>query len=265
MTRVGQTLTAQSLSDFEWIIINDGGCKADLNAALEQFTALKPHIIHHPSSYGRGHAAARGLDAATGTYAIFHDDDDWLSPNALEVLSQKLVENPDAVAVTCGHLIHRETISDGDILPKGRPKEVRWTFPPLLQDVAYANSILTIATMFRRDKAIACGGVNPKLAALEDWDLWLRLLLEGDMVICSEVLAHQSVRELTKGDQAQSTRDAHIQALNQIRNHYLRQDIKSGSASLGALINPHNRHEFDRLSNLLGKLQAIRNVFRLRG
>jgi hypothetical protein len=50
-------------------------------------------VIHQPNSGWPGQPRNRGLDAARGDYVFFCDDDDWLAPEALEVLHRFAVEH----------------------------------------------------------------------------------------------------------------------------------------------------------------------------
>ena len=261
--RAAKYLADQTLSNFEWIIVNDGGARDDVvNACADlKVGSGKPKFIHHKTPKGRGYAAQAGLKAAKGEYILLHDDDDWLAPSGLSGLLECIDANAKCVAATCGVQPVTEVLKQGIWKEKRREKTLIHKYPPTLQEIAYRNTILTISTLFRRDTAIAAGGVNPDLDVLEDWDLWLRLFLEGDFALCPNVLAFQSLRP-DSAESAQSRRDDHMAALSQIRNHYLREDIKQGRASLGTLLNPHNRSQFDDLSQITHLLKKIKHPLR---
>lgn len=86
LPRVLQSLRAQTLPDFEAILINDGS-KDNSHALCARAAAedSRFRLIDQPNS---GVAAARnaGLDAACGEYIFFLDPDDWIEPDAAEVL-----------------------------------------------------------------------------------------------------------------------------------------------------------------------------------
>ena len=81
-----ESVTNQSFSDWELILINDGSTD-DSGTICESYAASDPriHVIHQEN---RGLSAARntGLRTASGEYIQFLDSDDWLFPDALEVL-----------------------------------------------------------------------------------------------------------------------------------------------------------------------------------
>jgi glycosyltransferase involved in cell wall biosynthesis len=264
LARVAKHLSSQTYQNFEWIIINDGGDKESLEPALIEFAPLKPRIIVNKNNLGRGHSALIGMETAKGKYLLIHDDDDWLEYNALENLFIKLESSPSAVASICGYNIHRSRKALFSSSHKKTVTSVKVEMPPKLQDIAYQNSLLTISTLFRRDIAMACGGINPDLDVLEDWDLWLRLLLKGDMVVCPMVLANQELRPQESGYSANTKRVDHLTAMIKIQNHHLRNDLNAGTASLGVLLNPHNRNEFERIDYLLRMIQSFVRIFRFK-
>lgn len=71
-----------------WVVLN--GCKepylSDINAFLTTLPAdFNVHLLQTDAP-GVSNARNLGIEAATGEYATFIDDDDWVSPNFLEKL-----------------------------------------------------------------------------------------------------------------------------------------------------------------------------------
>jgi len=257
LARALNGLEAQSFKDFELLIINDGGEPP----AIE--TNLPYHLISLPENLGRAGAADHGLRAAMGQYILFHDDDDSLKADALEKLSEALDDAPDCIGAICGYEIIREDNEASDFKATGERTTHIPNLPPTLNDLAFANTLLTISTLFRREAALKVGGMTLSLDALEDWDLWLRLMLEGDFTLVKEALAYQHLRtDETDGPYAQSAKAEHDAARIRLLNHYLREDIKSGRQGLGHLMNVQNRQTIEDLSHLTGLLKGIkRRVF----
>jgi glycosyltransferase involved in cell wall biosynthesis len=257
LARVLNGLEAQSFKDFELLIINDGG---DI-PVIE--TTLPHRLINLPENLGRAGAADTGLREAIGGYVLFHDDDDSLRADALEKLSEALDTAPDCIGAICGYEIIREDNAGADFRPTGQRETHIPELPPTLNDLAFANSLLTISTLFRREAALKAGGITLGLDALEDWDLWLRLMLEGDFALVKEALAYQHLRtDETDGAYAQSAKAEHDAARIRLLNHYLREDIKAGRQGLGHLMNVQNRQTIEDLSHLTGLLKNFkRRVF----
>lgn len=84
------SVMAQSFLDWEAVCINDGSTDDSLTI-LEEYAAKdgRYKVINQPNG---GLSAARnaGMDAVKGDYVLFLDSDDWLEPNALEVLASNL-------------------------------------------------------------------------------------------------------------------------------------------------------------------------------
>jgi len=252
LARVAKGLDLQSYDSFEWLIVNEGGAVPKLESVLH------PRIINLPENLGRAGAADKGLREATGEYVLFHDDDDSLKERALEKLAEALDNAPDCVGAICGYEVIHEDTAKGDFKPTGARESHIADLPPTLNDLAFANTLLTISTLFRRDAAIKAGGMTLTLDALEDWDLWLRLMLEGDFVLVKEALAYQHIRAATDDAYAQSAKAEHDASRIRLLNHYLREDIKSGKQGLGHLMNVQNRQTIEELSALTGSLRKIK-------
>jgi len=248
LLRAAKHLDAQSNKNFEWVIVDDGDVKLDL-AVIWPSGVMGGYDIRHiipKAKLGRARAAILGLEAARGEYCLIHDDDDCLYPLALERLSSALDENSEAVAATCDHIVQKETMAKDGLRNIERPITVKRSYPPLLQEVAHRNSLLTISTLFRKSHYDKVGGIKPQLSALEDWDLWLNLLLLGDIIWVPEVLAIQYLRSRAQPSQLEnSDRFEHWASNSVLRNYYLREDIKAGKYGLGHLMNMPYRQTID--------------------
>lgn len=77
----------QSFKEFEVIAIND--CSTDQSKNILEDLAAKDNrlrIIYNKTNLGGGGSRNIGIDEAKGTYLMFVDHDDWLNPNACEIL-----------------------------------------------------------------------------------------------------------------------------------------------------------------------------------
>ncbi len=84
----------------EILCVNDGSTDGSA-AVLEEYRARFPglmRVVTTPNG-GLGHARNEGLEAAEGTYVLFVDSDDWLSPGAVPEMLAVLEKNPGVDAV----------------------------------------------------------------------------------------------------------------------------------------------------------------------
>ena len=112
VARAIESVLQQTLSDFEYIIVDNGS--SDRSGEIAEEYAKRDariRVLHIPkSNIGTGRNA--GLDAATGEYITFIDDDDTAEPDMLEFL-YRLVKENDADISLCGSMKEIE----GEFLP----------------------------------------------------------------------------------------------------------------------------------------------------
>lgn len=96
------SLASQTLSDIEFIIVDDGSTDGS-GGICDEYAARdnRFRVIHQPNG-GLSVARQTGLDAAQGEYVIVCDSDDWAAPDMYEKLYQKAKET-DADIVCCGY------------------------------------------------------------------------------------------------------------------------------------------------------------------
>lgn len=80
------SITLQTLKEFEVICINDGSTDNSLEILNEYAKEDKRFIVLNQENQGQGIARNIGIDIAKGEYLLFVDPDDWLELNTLEIL-----------------------------------------------------------------------------------------------------------------------------------------------------------------------------------
>ncbi len=84
------SILEQSFLDWEAICINDGSVDGSL-MILEDYNIRDSRFkVISQANGGLSSARNTGLNASQGEYVIFLDSDDWLEPNALEVIARNL-------------------------------------------------------------------------------------------------------------------------------------------------------------------------------
>lgn len=195
---------AQSRPDWQLLVVNDGSSYVAAEATLAASRDSRIQILSQGHS---GIAAARNLGIATipptVEYVAFLDDDDVWEPNALQELAAAIEDDPDAVGA---YGLARVIDARGDQLPNhllvrlqserrglrgGRlvdwPKDAPVTF----EVMAYGNVITTPGAVLIRRSALDRAGLFREPAA--DWDMWLRLTLQGHLVFVPEVVINYRV------------------------------------------------------------------------
>lgn len=219
----------QTFSDWEILIVNDGGKEVIVNDPRIRY-------LRHETPLGRSIAASRGLQKAQGEYAIFLDDDDTWHPTFLERAVDKLKEGYLAVAAHCYKVT--EVVKGEDIVEKKRELHRPLKKDVLLFELAMGNFLPIHSCLFQRALALEVGGIDESLPLLEDWDFFLRLVERTEMAMITTPLVYYHLRrEGRERNTVIENRQLCVQCESYIRNKYLRRDLSRGLFGLGALLN----------------------------
>ena len=100
LKRCVDSLLAQSYSDFELILVDDGS-PDNCGSICEEYAAKDKRIrVIHKENGGLSDARNAGLRIAKGEYVAFVDSDDWVATNYLETLL-KVIELTDSDICEC--------------------------------------------------------------------------------------------------------------------------------------------------------------------
>ena len=87
------------LSDYEIVIVNDGTKDNAMDIAL-RFQNDYPNIrIYSQENAGLSAARNTGLSHADGDYVWFIDSDDWIEPDSVKFIFEKIEQNPDVICI----------------------------------------------------------------------------------------------------------------------------------------------------------------------
>lgn len=95
-----ESVLAQTFSDFELILVDDGSKDASLDICREYAQKDSRIVVIHQDNSGVSTARNKGLAAATGAWVTFIDSDDWVDEDFLE--SFCIRNNPDADVICQG-------------------------------------------------------------------------------------------------------------------------------------------------------------------
>jgi glycosyltransferase involved in cell wall biosynthesis len=167
--RAIDSLLAQTVSDLELIVIDDGS--TDASAEIARRAAERDPRVR-PIALERNVGIARSLNAALrdtrAPVVAVQDADDHSAPERLERQLALLDARPDVAVVgvrmaevdeSGRELAPRTVLGEGDVT----------------ELLARHNPIPNTAAAFRRDAALAAGGYDPRYRYATEYDLWLRL------------------------------------------------------------------------------------------
>jgi glycosyltransferase involved in cell wall biosynthesis len=179
-----ESVLAQSFSDFEFIIVDDGSTD-DTRAIIERYAARDPRIrlFSRPNT---GLVGARNdtLAPARGEFLAFLDADDVALPGRFERQVSYLQAHPEYVLVASRVII---------IDPDGDPLRIMGEalgHEDLERGLLGARGQLLYnsSVTARQQAVLAVGGYMPDTDPAEDLDLFLRLAEVGRMVVLDEPL-----------------------------------------------------------------------------
>jgi glycosyltransferase involved in cell wall biosynthesis len=164
-----ESVLAQTLPAHEVIVCDDGSTD-DLASALAPF---REHItlLRRPH---RGVSAARNaaLRLASGDFVVMLDADDVCEPERLRALAELAAARPDLDILGTDLRLERAGA------PEGRFYEFT-DFPVEHQRLGILETCFVACPALRRARVLEIGAFDESLELGEDWDLFMRLILDG--------------------------------------------------------------------------------------
>ena len=169
-----ESILAQTFTDFEFIIIDDGSEDGTADIILDyQKQDARIQLIQHEKNEGVAKARNQGIRAAQGEYIAAMDCDDISLPERLRLQVAYLEAKPEIGAVGVGAQMVHEDLSPLRVF---RLKDRHALIA--LDMVAGGDAVVRGALMMRRVFLRSSGGYNPDrdLDVTNDAELTLRLL-----------------------------------------------------------------------------------------
>jgi len=218
ISRAIQSVLAQSFTDFELLVIDNGST----DQTREKVLALKgqdDRIHYHWQENSGSPAGSRntGVKFSRGDWIAFLDSDDTWEKDKLERVFKVLEENPDLAA-----LGHSARIVSGDrflgerrVPPATKPTDA---FDYFLER---GNCLTTSAMVVKREVFGRIGVFNPSpdYATVEDFDLWMRAAKNQKLYFFDQILTTLYVEE----DQL----SRHIDLQQNNLGHMMREQIQN--------------------------------------
>jgi GT2 family glycosyltransferase len=158
------------LFDLEVLVVDDGSTDCTIEV-VRAYPLIK--YICPPANKGTSAARNVGLDAATGQYVAFLDDDDRWLPWKLRRQVQTLEEHPELVAA------YGQEIKNSDRAIWVWPEPQDAPSGSIYRSLLTSCPVNTSSVMVRRTAIERVGRFDENLRCWEDYDMWLRVALEG--------------------------------------------------------------------------------------
>ena len=182
-----KSILAQSFTDFELLIVNDGSTDRTLGV-IEQFNDPRIRVLQNESNKGLAFTRNRGLREARGQYIAILDSDDIALPERLEV--QVDFMNAHLKIAICGgqaFLIDTSGRQTGALnVPSGTRN--------MAQHLVLHNILINSTLMIRTSAMKEVGGYRD-LAPAEDYDLSFRISLKHEIANLDRILIAYRVHE----------------------------------------------------------------------
>lgn len=170
-----ESIAAQTLPTNDFVLVCDGPLNPELDKVIEEMQQTFGkvlHVIRLPQNVGLGRALNVGIQHCKNEIVARMDSDDIAHSNRCEKELQTLIEkNVDIVSASVEEFTDTpEVITSKRILPE--------THAEIMEFAQKRNPFNHPCVMYRKSAVEAAGGYQD-FYLLEDYYLWLHMLLKG--------------------------------------------------------------------------------------
>jgi glycosyltransferase involved in cell wall biosynthesis len=190
----------QTIDDLEVVVVDDGS-DTDYASDICGIYAESVRCVSHDRNQGLSAARNTGIEAADGEFVAFLDDDDRWHPQKVEQQVKILETNSDAGIATC---LLASVTPDGELVRC----EAHRPDGDLSETVLVQNPIGTPSRVLVRASALSSvGGFDESLPTKQDWDFYIRLCQEWEVVCLTDHLCYRTVHDSMSSDPGDAVRD----------------------------------------------------------
>jgi glycosyltransferase involved in cell wall biosynthesis len=164
------------------VVVVDDGSADETGKRLAAVADSRLRVVRNERPGGVAAARNRGLAEAAGEWVAFLDDDDLWSPRKLRA-QLDAAKGADADFAYSAVVVTDERGIPFYAPPLPDPGELARQLRSANVVPAGSSNVLARTALLR-----GLGGMDERLAELDDWDLWLRLAHAGRGAACREVL-----------------------------------------------------------------------------
>lgn len=166
----------QTYSPIEIIVVNDGS----IDNPLEILNSYEDKIkIINQSNKGLAAARNTGFEHASGKYIQFLDSDDTILKEKIKRQVNILEKNGGIDLTACRTIWVDEK---GKILSVQKKYSKKF---PTIRDFLMENQFPVHSALMKKEVFQKTGLFDKDMNPIEDWDMWIRILLQGYKVSCT--------------------------------------------------------------------------------
>lgn len=182
----------QTILPDEIVLVDDGSSDGTVDL-IEKLIAEHPEVcirLVKQKNNGPGAARNAGIKAAKGDWIAFLDSDDIWKKRKIERVLETLTENQEAIMIANDIC---EVYEDGRrnevyLHTYYNPKESAFV------QLYHGCFLSTSSVCVKKEVLEKVGGFDITLRSAQDYDLWLRVSQEGDIVFIPEIFEEYRIR-----------------------------------------------------------------------
>ena len=209
-----ESLLAQTWTDFEAILVDDGSTDGCLERIAARFPDPRLRLVRQPHR-GLGAARLRSVSHARGRYVAFLDHDDVWAPTKLERQMAAATAHPNAGLIFCdctlvdgtGHVV-------GAMSDRYDYSQIDFSAGIVHDELLARGCFIPLSTAMAGGDAVKqAGGARSTYDFINDYDLWLRIARTHSIVFVDERLASWRIHETQFSQRRPDTSAAELRSL----------------------------------------------------
>ena len=238
-----ESLFAQTMKDFEVIIIDDGSTD-DSKTIIEEYTDRAQIVFQKNKGLNVSNNIA--LKMATGKYIMRLDADDYLAPNALEVMSTLLEADPELGLVFPDYEM---VDKDGNLMTIQKrhnfSKEVK-----VLDQPAHGACTMIRTTFLRQ-----LGGYDERYRCQDGYELWIKFTAKYKVTNVNTPLFYYRQH----GDNLTSNEERILNTRMQIKSNFAKENLDDFNAIAVVPVRGSNRKSLVIAQTEIGGTSLLQN------
>jgi glycosyltransferase involved in cell wall biosynthesis len=183
-----ESVLSQTYEPLETIVVDDGSSDGTV-AVASAYAGVT--VVEQPNA-GPSAARNRGFAASRGELIAFHDSDDLMTPDKLEVQAGVLIDKPEVGCVLAEQELLVEPGAEMPFWVEG--SKVQTVMPPRPPELENEPLVHPMTMVVRRSVFEQIGGFDESMRAAEDFDWMLRASEERiEIARLSDVLLRRRV------------------------------------------------------------------------